>query len=309
MRKLLFHRDFRGFAGGHLKVWDYFKHTKESAFFEPEIYLTPFSLRDALNPWFAGGEKALTEWKPGEADALFLAGLDWLAVPEDCAKPVINLVQGLRHALPEDPRYAFLRRRATRICVSRQVADAIVSTGQVNGPVVAIPNGLDLANLPVSASERDIPVLIAGYKEPNSAESLSDSLRTRGIPAFCLTKKLPRSEYLSLVARSQVTVFLPNQLLGEGFYLPALEGMALGTLVVCPDCVGNRDFCIDGYNCFMPEYSTLALSAACLEALYSDAAKIHSLQTNSRLMAELHKLEAERKSYLGILEALACAES
>jgi glycosyltransferase involved in cell wall biosynthesis len=308
MRKLLFHRDFRGFSGGHLKVWDYFKHTKQSAFFKPEIYLSPCSLRDALNPWFASGEKDLTEWKPVEADALFLAGLDWLAVPEDCAKPVINLVQGLRHALPEDPRYAFLRRRATRICVSQQVADAIVSTGQVNGPVVAIPNGLDLANLPVSASERDIPVLIAGYKEPHSAESLSDSLRTRGIPAFCLTKKLPRSEYLSLVARSQVTVFLPNQLLGEGFYLPALEGMALGTLVVCPDCVGNRDFCIDGYNCFMPEYSTQALSAACLEALYSDAAKIHSLQTNSRLMAELHKLEAERKSYLGILEALACAE-
>jgi len=308
MRKLLFHRDFRGFSGGHLKVWDYFKHTKESAFFEPEIYLSPFSLRDTLNPWFASGEKDLTEWKPVEADALFLAGLDWLAVPEDCAKPVINLVQGLRHALPEDPRYAFLRRRATRICVSQQVADAIVSTGQVNGPVVAIPNGLDLANLPVSASERDIPVLIAGYKEPHSAESLSDSLRTRGIPAFCLTKKLPRSEYLSLVARSQVTVFLPNQLLGEGFYLPALEGMALGTLVVCPDCVGNRDFCIDGYNCFMPEYSNQALSAACLEALYSDPAKIHSLQTNSRLMAELHKLEAERKSYLGILEALACAE-
>lgn len=308
MRKLLFHRDFRGFSGGHLKVWDYFKHTKESAFFEPEIYLSPCSLRDALNPWFASGEKDLTEWKPVEADALFLAGLDWLAVPEDCAKPVINLVQGLRHALPEDPRYAFLRRRAKRICVSQQVADAIVSTGQVNGPVVAIPNGLDLANLPVSASERDIPVLIAGYKEPHSARSLSDSLRTRGIPAFCLTKKLPRSEYLSLVARSQVTVFLPNQLLGEGFYLPALEGMALGTLVVCPDCVGNRDFCIDGYNCFMPEYSTQALSAACLEALYSDAAIIHSLQTNSRLMAESHKLEAERKSYLEILEALACAE-
>jgi len=308
MRKLLFHRDFRGFSGGHLKVWDYFKHTKESAFFEPEIYLSPFSLRDTLNPWFASGEKDLTEWKPVEADALFLAGLDWLAVPEDCAKPVINLVQGLRHALPEDPRYAFLRRRATRICVSQQVADAIVSTGQVNGPVFAISNGLDLANLTVSVKERDIPVLIAGYKEPHFAEVLSDSLRTRGIPAFCLAKKILRSEYLSLVARSQVTVCLPNQLLGEGFYLPALEGMALGALVVCPDCVGNRDFCIDGYNCFMPEYSTQALSAACLEALHSDAAHIHSILKNSRTVAESHNLEAEKKSYLGILDALVYAE-
>jgi glycosyltransferase involved in cell wall biosynthesis len=304
LRKLLYHRDFRGLTGGHLKVWDYFKHTKDSVFFEPEIYLSPFSLRDALNPWIAGGEKVSNQWKPSEVDALFLAGLDWLAVPEDCTKPVINLVQGLRHALPEDPRYAFLRRRATRICVSQQVADAIVSTGHVNGPVFAIPNGLDLANLPLPPKERDIPVLIAGYKEPHFAEVLADSLRTRGIAVFCLARKIPRSEYLSLVARSQVTVCLPNQLLGEGFYLPALEGMALGALVVCPDCVGNRNFCIDGYNCFMPEYSTQALSAACFEALHSDAAHIHSILNNSRTVAESHNLEAEKKSYLEILEAL-----
>ncbi len=308
MRKLIFHRDFRGLTGGHLKVWDYFKHTKESAFFEPEIYLSPISLSDALNPWIAGGEKVSNQWNPGLADALFLAGLDWLAVPDDCTNPVINLVQGLRHALPEDPRYAFLSRRATRICVSQQVADAIVSTGQVNGPVFAIPNGLDLANLSVPVKEQDIPVLIAGYKEPHFAEVISDSLRTRGIPVFCLARKIPRSEYLSLVARSQITVFLPNQLLGEGFYLPALEGMALGTLVICPDCVGNRDFCIDGYNCFMPEYSIQALSAACLEALHLDRAQIHSIQKNSRTMAESHNLEAEKKSYLGILDALVYAE-
>ena len=35
-----------------------------------------------------------------------------------------------------------------------------------------------------------------------------------------------------------MTLFLPNQ--REGVYIPGLEGMALGTLVVCPDCVGNR---------------------------------------------------------------------
>jgi len=291
-----------------LKVWDYFKHTKESALFEPEIYLSSSSLRDESNPWIAGGKKVLNQWEPCKADALFLAGLDWLVVPEDCDKPVINLVQGLRHAFPEDPRYAFLRRRATRICVSRQVADAIVSTGQVNGPVFTIPNGLDLVNMPKPASERDIPVLIAGYKEPNFAEALSGLLRTSGLNALCLTRQLPRSEYLSLISRSRVTVFLPNRLLGEGFYLPALEGMALGTLVVCPDCVGNRDFCIDGNNCFMPDYSPNALSAACLEALNLDVAQINSLQKNGQMMAGLHNVEAERKSFLGILESFACAE-
>jgi glycosyltransferase involved in cell wall biosynthesis len=123
-----------------------------------------------------------------------------------------------------------------------------------------------------------------------------------------MKKQLPRSEYLSLVARSKVTVFLPNRLQGEGFYLPALEGMALGTVVVCPDCVGNRDFCIDGKNCFMPDYSPNALSAACLETLNLDVAKVNSLQKNARLMAEIHNLEAERKSYLDFFESLAFVE-
>jgi len=51
-------------------------------------------------------------------------------------------------------------------------------------------------------------------------------------------------------------VFLPNQKEGEGFYLPALEGMAVGTLVIFPDCIGNRSFCLSGYNCFRPDYTT-----------------------------------------------------
>ena len=41
---------------------------------------------------------------------------------------------------------------------------------------------------------------------------------------------------------------------GEGFYLPALEAMALGSLVICPDCIGNRSFCLPGRNCFRPNY-------------------------------------------------------
>lgn len=307
MKNLLFHRNWRGFAGGHLKVWEYFNHTKESTLYEPEIYLSPHSLRDQANPWIANAENVVNEWKPSEADALFLAGLDWKNVPENYDKPVINLVQSLRHALPGDPRRAFLRRRATRICVSRQVAEAIVSTGEVNGPVVTIPNGVNLARLPHPAEERDITVLIAGYKEPDFAEGLSDLLHTSGIHALCLTRQLPRSEYLSLVARSRVTVFLPNRLLGEGFYLPALEGMALGTLVVCPDCVGNRDFCIHGNNCLMPEYATVALNESCIEALNYDASQISSIQKNSWLMACLYNFEAEAKAYLKILESLASA--
>ncbi len=43
--------------------------------------------------------------------------------------------------------------------------------------------------------------------------------------------------------------------------------MALQSVVVCPDVVGNRSFCIDGVNCFRPAFEEEALLAATETAL------------------------------------------
>jgi len=48
----------------------------------------------------------------------------------------------------------------------------------------------------------------------------------------------------------------------EGFCLPVLEAMATGAAVVSTDSQGNRDFCVDGENCLMPEPTVAAVSAA-----------------------------------------------
>ncbi|HEV2945077.1 MAG TPA: glycosyltransferase, partial [Solirubrobacteraceae bacterium] len=37
--------------------------------------------------------------------------------------------------------------------------------------------------------------------------------------------------------------------------------------VVCTDAHGNRDFCVDGHNCLMPEPNPLAVSAALAQLL------------------------------------------
>ncbi len=60
---------------------------------------------------------------------------------------------------------------------------------------------------------------------------------------------------------SQATVFVQTSV-HEGFALPPLEAMATGAAVVCTDAHGNRDFCVDGLNCLMPEANTAAVSAA-----------------------------------------------
>jgi glycosyltransferase involved in cell wall biosynthesis len=66
----------------------------------------------------------------------------------------------------------------------------------------------------------------------------------------------------------QATVFVQTST-HEGFALPPLEAMATGAAVVCTDAHGNRDFCVDGVNCLMPEPTVDAVSAS-LERLLDD---------------------------------------
>jgi GT2 family glycosyltransferase len=69
---------------------------------------------------------------------------------------------------------------------------------------------------------------------------------------------------------NETTVFVQTST-HEGFCLPPLEAMATGAAVVCTDAHGNRDFCIDGGNCLMPDADAGAVTAA-LAKLLSDPA-------------------------------------
>ena len=60
---------------------------------------------------------------------------------------------------------------------------------------------------------------------------------------------------------NEATVFVQTST-HEGFCLPALESMAAGGAVVCTDAHGNRDYCVDGENCFLPEPTVVAVSGA-----------------------------------------------
>ena len=58
---------------------------------------------------------------------------------------------------------------------------------------------------------------------------------------------------------NQATVFLQTST-HEGFCLTVLESMAAGGAVVCTDAHGNRDFCVDGDNCLMPQANATAIA-------------------------------------------------
>ena len=302
---VLFRRDFQRFTGGHLKVWHYFNHVLASERYAPRIAFTPDSKWDTANPW-TGANQYISEWNPTAADVLFLAGKDWEAVSNpNTRQPVVNLIQHPRHANREDKLSGFLRNRAIRICVSQEVADAINATGKVNGPVFVIPNALETSGFPIipDRTERPIQVLLCGFKAPDLAREIDRRLQAdENVAVTPLLDWVPRADLLKRASEARIVVTLPRPV--EGFYLPALEAMASGAIVICPDCVGNRGFCTDAVNCFRPAYQADAIVASIYQALALSSPDAEKMRDNARSTVAEHSLERERSSFLNILNRI-----
>jgi GT2 family glycosyltransferase len=142
-----------------------------------------------------------------------------------------------------------------------------------------IPPGIDLENFRVrpEVSRREDMVLALGRTNPLKNLPLTlDAWRALPQPRaelclFGIEPELasdPGMRYVVSPTDTEVgelfsvaTVFVQTST-HEGFCLPALESMATGGAVVCTDAHGNRDFCVDGENCLMPEPDVESVSAA-----------------------------------------------
>jgi glycosyltransferase involved in cell wall biosynthesis len=293
----LFYRQYLAYSGGHGKVWDYFNHVKTSGLYEPKIFFTGDSIFDHTNPWLHSKDTILTEWMPERADLLFLAGMDWQALPPQWNKdiPVINLIQGVRHADHQLPLYGFLNRRAIRICVSQPIADAILTTGQVNGPIYVIPNGLQIPDQLFEDVKKDEKIFISAMKNIPAGILIAEQARNLGYVVELLTQPVSKIDYLKKIQRARIAVLLP--LAVEGFYLPGLEAMALGTPVIMPDCIGNREYAKHKENCLIaaPEDMISAIQ-------YFDAPdELHRIQYKGIETAKRYTLASEYESFVKVL--------
>jgi glycosyltransferase involved in cell wall biosynthesis len=273
------------------------------------VRFSPTSVWDETNPWRNARDCVVDEDAAVDFDVVFLSGTDWRRViPEherpEYSRPILNLIQHVRHADPADPlgRHMLLRHKAIRICVSAEVERAIAATGRVHGPVFTIPDAIDVAEVErlAAAPERDVQVLVAANKQPDLGAAVAETLRAAGAKVELVTTRIPRAQLLGLMGRAQVTVLVPNPT--EGFYLPAIEGMAAGTLVVCPDCVGTRSYCVDGVNCLNPPYEKDEIVAAAKRALDLDPQRVSAVREQALATARAHDLAVEREAFLAILD-------
>lgn len=302
---VLFTRAMKAFSGGHMKVFDYMGHVAASDRARPLLYLTADSDTDLAERMIPPGVQRIET--PQAAGCHFVAGMDWdlldRAGIDLTGRPVINLVQSMRHAIPGDARYRFLSRRALRICVSPEIGAAVRASGVANGPVEVISNGFDLATLaahrPTSPARR---VFIGGLKNPALARACAAALTAAGIPVEVSVRRIPRSDFLDRLADSTLCVLLPVDI--EGFFLPALEAMALGVAAVVPDCVGTRSFCRHEDTCLTPQDATPDAITREVLRLWRDAALRDRLAANGAAMAALHGIEGERARFLELLHRI-----
>ena len=135
---------------------------------------------------------------------------------------------------------------------------------------------------------------------PVLSKGLSDALSQCGVEHRLVSELMDRVLFLAALKEYDVVVCCPN--VTEGFYLPALEVMAAGAILIVPDCVGNRGFCIDGTTCLMPAYTADKMRESVLKAL-----SLTESQRNALLYAALKKvgeysLEKERKAFYAVLK-------
>lgn len=320
-RRVIFHRFFDlyngGVSGGQMKVRDSFEHIRASAKFVPKVYFNENTkwFDNPGNVWhsYRNPEDQLDTFDLRPDDVLFFAGIDWIILDETRRRnppvPVLNIVHP-RHTDTGDKRNTFLKNPAIRITKS-SLSKKILEEHGVNGPVYVIPDAVDPSDFPPVSRNPSIDVLIVGLKNPGLADKVAKKLkfknwlkRRKMRVEVQKPPKLPtRADFLDLLNEAEIVVYLPleEKFGSEGFYLPALEGMFLGKLVVCPFAVGNVDFCIEGKTCIMPEYNLEGILNGIEKAIAMSEADRNLLIRQAQEITKNHLLAKERESLLEVL--------
>lgn len=300
--RMLFVRNYKSFTGGHMKYCDYIKHVVVHGSFHPLLHVTKDSNTEELNTLLPSEISLIN--LPCHADAIFVAGMDWEVLDASGQNmdnvPIINLIQGTRHADPSLRLFEYLSRPAIRICVSQEVANAIMETKRVNGPVFVIENGTDLSTADtIEESRRNGKVFIGGLKDPVFAKSIASELGHQGIRYDLSSKRIPRADYLAQLANYDHAILLP--LPSEGFYLPALEAMALGVTVIMPDCVGARSFAVSEKSCLIAQRNLKPIIESVIRVI-NDTELTSRLRAGGHAVCRKFDIATERQKFLSILE-------
>ncbi|MBS44924.1 MAG: hypothetical protein CMH83_17510 [Nocardioides sp.] len=222
---------------------------------------------------------------------------------------VVHLVQNTRHTNPTwraGYPTRLLTRPASRICVNHIVADEIEPWVDPRALLAVNNIGHDTAYFRRDRSpglrERPGPVRVA-YTTWKSAvgdrvaERLADDDR---FELVALRETASWAELRELYHHADVFLSTPEP--QEGMYLPGLEAMAAGCVVLTPDVGGNMAYCRPGDNCVLVAYDDPGGYVAALERLVdAPAAEVDALRASGWATLPHFDLAAEAEGLAGLL--------
>jgi hypothetical protein len=310
-------------GGGVVKIFDYLVHAlglgytaevhcpvalgAQEALFEIPRFAglredPRVSFHDGISVGVRANDWVLFSWPPNYEQ--IARGI----TPDAPHERVIHLVQGTRHANPAFAGgYALrlLARPMARIMVSEEVMEACAP--HVNGES-ASRMILEAHDWPFFHLRREgglPPVIRVGYTtwKSEAGVEVERTLLERGDTRFefrSIRGRASWEEIRGLMHWSDVFLCCPGP--QEGFYLPGLEALAAGAIVVTPDVGGNRAYCRFGENCVQARYEEPADYVAALDRLAGSPAElVEDMRARGYATLERHTLEREAGEFAEFL--------
>ena len=154
--------------------------------------------RERRRLWPAGDGVMAERWEPAGRDVLFLAGVDWRYLKRERPGepwPIRESTSSSTFGMPTRARSSIVtsRRGRSGSASARKSPMQSPPPGGPNGPVLTIPNGIDVTPFdsagggsPAGFDERGArPVTIVGYKSPELAGTLSERLDSQRTSSTC----------------------------------------------------------------------------------------------------------------------------
>jgi hypothetical protein len=310
-------------VGGVVKVFDYVNHARALGFepviccpepFKKGLPLFQISRFSDITPEndfkFTGLEKVSV----GPNDLAFLSWPTHYAIVEPRLsrwtrhEQVIFIVQNVRWANPAfTGGYALrlLSRPMARIMTNEVVLEAVLPYLNETSMTEVIRLGHDtdfFVRERTGGFGSPVKVAYTTWKS-DVGDRVASLTKESGFELRAIREPVGWEELRKLYHWADV--FLCTPLIEEGFYLPGLEAMAAGAIVLSPDAGGNRAYCEFGENCLRVQFDDPSNYAEVLVSLKaSGPAEIDRLRRRGYETAKRHTLTPERERFGEFLDRL-----
>jgi hypothetical protein len=311
-------------VGGVVKIFDYLNHARSLGYEPvvacPEPYkktlpLFNISRFSDISPENGVRFTSLETVSVGPHDLAFLSWPTHYEIVERQLsrwtrhEQIIFIVQNVRWANPRWINgYAvrLLTRPMARIMTNEVVLEAVKPYLNEKSMTEVIMLGNDSAFFARERNGSFGSPLKVGYTTWKSAagDLVAESLaKDPGFEFRAIREPVGWDELRSLYHWSDV--FLATPLVEEGFYMPGLEAMAAGAVVVSSDAGGNRAYCNFGENCLKVGFEQASDYVRALRDLREyEPDEIERLRRNGYETVKLHTLEHERDRFAEFMDRL-----